>query len=526
MAGSVYLVGAGPGDPKLITLRGLECLRSAEVVVYDRLASPHLLEHVQSSAELIFVGKEPGRRTMSQDQINRVLVEQALAGKSVVRLKGGDPYVFGRGGEEGLALSAAGVPFEVVPGVTSAIAAPSFAGIPVTHRGLASSFTVVTGHEDESAESSARDWRALASGAETLVFLMGVEHLQDIADNLLDAGRSPDEPTAVVRWGTTPEQEVLVGSLGDIAVRVEEVGIRPPAVLVVGEVVRLCEQLDWRARLPLAGVRVLVTRARGQASQLSGKLVELGATPIEYPVIEIRPVEDPTELDAALDGLGRFGWVVFTSANGVEAVFERLSATGRDSRAFGGSRVCAIGPGTAAALRSRGIHADWIPRQFLSNAIVADFRDYDLVGANVLLARADIAPPGLADGLRAQGARVTDVPAYRTVPAESSRHRVIGALEAGQIDVVTLTSSSTARNLVEGLGGRLDLLRDVTMACIGPVTASTARDLGLNVDILAAEHTIDGLVAALVDRRDVIHGVQSRRAPAVMNRAPTIDGAR
>jgi len=496
MLGRVYLVGAGPGDPKLITLRGLECLERAEVVVYDRLAAPELLDRVPA-AERIFVGKRPGRHTMTQDEINAVLVEQARAGRRVVRLKGGDPFVFGRGGDEGIALDAAGVSFEVVAGVTSAIAGPSFAGIPVTHRGVASSFAVVTGHEDPTKDGSQIRWDALARGVDTLVFLMGVEHLGEIIANLRRAGRPAEEPVAAIRWATTPEQQVVVGTLVDIEERVQEMGLRAPAVLVVGPVVGLRACLDWRSRLPLAGLRVLVTRARHQASQLSSRLIELGATPIEYPTIEIHAVDDPSVFDAALARIACFGWVVFTSANGVEAVFERLALAGRDARVFGRSKVCAIGPSTADALRKRGIIADWMPQEFLTDAIVAGFRQLDVRGVEVLLARADIAPPALAAGLREQGAVVTEVAAYRTAPAEESRGRLVTLLEQCRIDVVTLTSSSTVRNLIDGLGDRRKLLDGVALACIGPVTAATARELGLGVDLVADEHTIDGLARAL-----------------------------
>jgi uroporphyrinogen III methyltransferase/synthase len=497
--GRVFLVGAGPGDLKLLTLRGLECLEQADVVVYDRLASAELIERAKPSAERVYVGKGPGRHTMTQDEINRLLVERASSGRVVVRLKGGDPYVFGRGGEEGLALAAAGVPFEVVPGVTSAIAGPSFAGIPITHRGIATSFTVATGHEDPTKAESGIRWRELALGADTLVFLMGVEYLDHIVARLREAGRPTDEPAAAIRWATTPEQEVVTGTLGDIAQRVRSAGLRPPAVLVVGRVVALRPQLDWRARLPLAGLRVLVTRARQQASQLSARLVDLGASPIEYPTIEIRPADDPRALDEALARLARFGWVIFTSTNGVESFFARLAANGRDARALGACRVAAIGPSTAAALRAHGIRADWIPDRFLTDGILEGFRQFELRDVDVLLARADIAPPALADGLRAQGTRVTEVTAYRTVPADASRDRLLDALERRAVDVVTLTSSSTVRNLVDGLGGRLDLLEGVTIACIGPITAATAAKLGLTVDVQAEEHTIDGLVAALVE---------------------------
>lgn len=495
--GKVFLVGAGPGDPRLMTVRGVECLRLAQVVVYDRLASPELLGHAPPDAERVFVGKGPRQHTLSQDEINALLVERGQAGKVVVRLKGGDPYVFGRGGEEALALDAAGVPFEVVPGITSAIAGPSWAGIPVTHRNVASSFAVVTGHEDPSKPDSAIRWAGLANGPDTLIFLMGVENLAPIVENLRRHGRPPDEPVAAIRWATTPEQEVVAGTLDTIVARVREADLRPPAVLVVGKVAELRASLDWRARLPLAGRRVLVTRARQQASALSARLIELGGVPLEYPTIEIRPVEDPGPFDAALADLGRFAWIVFTSTNGVDAFWERLGALGRDSRALAGLQICAIGPSTAAALADRGIVADWMPREFVTHSILDGFRAYDLRGAEVLLARADIAPPLLADGLREQGATVTEVTAYRTVPSAESRDRLLAALEARRIDVVTLTSSSTARNLVEGIGGRLELLAGLTVASIGPVTSTTARSLGLTVDVEADVHTIDGLVDAL-----------------------------
>lgn len=498
--GKVYLVGAGPGDPRLITLRGVECLRAAEVVVYDRLASPDLLEHAPADAERIFVGKGPRQHTMSQDEINALLVDRGLAGKVVVRLKGGDPYVFGRGGEEGLALAEAGVPFEVVPGITSSIAGPAFAGIPVTHRNVASSFAVVTGHEDPTKDGSAIRWAGLANGPDTLVFLMGVEHLESIVQHLRKHGRPADEPVAAIRWATTPAQEVVVGTLGSIVQRVREAGLRPPAVLVVGQVVGLHDALDWRSRLPLAGKRVLVTRARQQASALSSRLVELGAVPLEYPTIEIRPVEDTRPFDEAVDDLSRYAWIVFTSTNGVDAFWERLTERGKDSRALATVQVCAIGPSTAAALERYGIVADWLPREFVTDSILDGFRAYDLSGARVLLARADIAPPALADGLEAQGALVDEVTAYRTVPSAESRERLLTALQERQIDVVTLTSSSTARNLVGGIGGRLELLEGLTIASIGPVTSRTARELGLQVSVEAKVHTIDGLVDALLDR--------------------------
>jgi uroporphyrinogen III methyltransferase/synthase len=327
---------------------------------------------------------------------------------------------------------------------------------------------------------------------------MGVENLESIVDSLRRHGRPAEQPAAAIRWATTPDQEVVAGTLGDIVARVQAAGLRPPAVLVVGDVVGLRESLDWRARLPLAGLRVLVTRARQQASALSARLIELGAVPLEYPTIEIRPSDDPAPFDAAIADVGQFAWLFFTSTNGVDAFWERLLASGHDSRALAPCKVCAIGPSTAAALAARGITADRLPTEFVTSSVLESFRDDDLRGARVLLARADIAPPLLADGLREQGAVVTEVAAYRTVPSPESRERLLAALEHRDVDVVTLTSSSTARNLVEGIGGRLDLLAGLTIASIGPVTSKTARDLGLTVDVEAAVHTIPGLLDALV----------------------------
>ncbi len=495
--GMVALVGAGPGHPGLLTLRGAELLAQADVVVYDRLAAPELLAHAPASAERIFVGKVAGRHAMSQEAINALLVRSGLEGKRVVRLKGGDPFVFGRGGEEALALAAAGVPFEVVPGVTSAIAAPAFAGIPVTHRELASSVAIITGHEDPTKPASAVDWARLAHAADTLVILMGVERLAELANELVRQGRSPEQPAAVVEWGTTPRQRVVTASLAEIAAAAQAAGLAPPAVLVVGEVVRLREQLDWFRRGPLAGLRVLVTRARDQASHLSRLLAERGAIPIEFPAIEIRWLEDPAPLDQAIAQLARYDWVILTSANGVAALFQRLDALALDARAFHHARLCAIGPATAAALAARGLRADWVPRDYLTAAIVAGFAERGVAGQRLLLPRADIADPNLALGLRQLGAEVDEVTAYHTVPATEDAATLAELLEEGQLDIATFASSSTVRNLCAALGPRQALLDRVRTVCIGPVTAQAARELGVHVDAVADVHTVDGLVEAV-----------------------------
>lgn len=498
-AGKVSLVGAGPGDPGLITIKGLERLRQAEVVIYDRLLNPQLLGHVQAEAELIYVGKRVGAHTVTQDEINGLLVERAKAGKTVVRLKGGDPFVFGRGGEEILLLVEAGIPFEVVPGVTSAVAAPAYAGIPVTHRGYASSFAVITGHEDPAKSDSSIRWEHLATATDTLVFLMGVENLSLIVEQLVAHGRPASTPIALVRWGTWPQQETVEGTLGDILRRLEGRDFGPPAVALVGEVVRLREQLRWFDRRPLYDKTVLVTRSRDQASQLSQLLTDLGARALEAPTIEIREPEDYRPLDDALRRLSGYGWIVFTSANGAEAVWRRLKVLGLDARALAGVQIAAIGPATALVLETHGIAADLVPQQYLSQAVAEALAQRGLLGARVLLPRTDLAGEDLAGALAQHGAQVDQVVAYRTVQAPALEPETLALLRQGKVDIVTFTSSSTVKHLVALLQGETALLEHSTIACIGPVTAKTARELGLRVDIVAQEHTVPGLVAAMVE---------------------------
>ncbi len=505
--GKVYLVGAGPGDPGLITVAGLDRIREADVIVYDRLVSARLLEHARQDAELIYVGKVPGAEDgHDQESINRTLIEQAQLGRTVVRLKGGDPFVFGRGGEEAEALRAAGIPFEVVPGVTSAVAVPAYAGIPVTHRGVASSFAVITGHEEPGKAETAIDWAHLATATDTLVFLMGVRNLPDIVARLTKHGRSPQTPVAVIQRGTTPEQRTVTGTLADIVSRVEEAGLRPPAITVVGEVVRLRKTLSWFEDRPLFGKRVLITRTRRQAGNLARLLADEGAIPVELPSIEIEPIEDIERVNLAIETLANskqqtassYTWVVFTSANAVELFFEQLAERGLDARAFSGARIAAIGPATAQSLAVRGLRADAVPGEYVAEAVVEALRGQIAAGDRVLLPRAESARAELVRGLEAMGAAVDEVPIYRAaVPSEASPE-VLAELREGRIDVVTFTSSSTVRNLVAMLGDASALERPL-IACIGPVTAKTARELGLRVDVMAEEYTVEGLVAALVD---------------------------
>lgn len=498
-SGYVSLIGAGPGDPGLLTLRGAEALASADVVVYDYLANPALLVHAPAGAERIYVGKKAGCHTLSQEEINALLVERGLAGQRVARLKGGDPFVFGRGGEEALALVEAGIAFEVVPGITSAVAAPAYAGIPVTHRGLASSFAVITGHEDPNKEETALNWSRLATGVDTLVFLMGVGNLPQIVEQMVDHGRPADTPVALVRWGTLPDQQTVTGTLANITGRVEAAGLGPPAVTIVGPVAGLREDLRWFEDRPLFGQRVLVTRTRQQASALSTRLRALGAEAIEMPTIEIAPPEDWAPLDSAMADLPGYDWIIFTSVNGVASFWERLIQACLDARALHGVRLAAVGPATAAALEGHGLQADYVPGEYVAEAIASGLGNVQ--GLRVLLPRADIARPALADLLRQAGAEVVEVAAYRTLRPHISTGELRGLLAS--ITVATFTSSSTVRNLASmAHDADIDLsqvLSDVIVACIGPITDDTAREMGLTVNIVAEEYTIEGLVQAVVD---------------------------
>ena len=495
--GAVYLVGAGPGDPGLITARGAELLREADVVVYDRLVSPAVLA-LAANAELVYVGKEPDTPSEFQTFINEQLVAAASAGKTVVRLKGGDPFVFGRGGEEAMALAEAGVRFEVVPGITSAIAVPAYAGVPVTHRDIAAAFTVVTGSEDPAKPDPQVDWKALANVGGTIVVLMGWRNLPAIVQALLAEGRSPNTPVAVTQWGTLPNQHTVSGTLADIVEKGNEAGITSPVVTVIGETAALRPALRWFDRTPLFGKRVLVTRSRTQAGTLSALLAAHGAEAVELPTIAVEPLSDAPALDAVLAELGSFDWVIFTSTNGVDAVFERLAAARKDTRAFASVRVAAIGPATATALAARGITADLMPAAYSSRSVASSFAALDIRDARILLPRADIAPPTLPDGLRQMGAQVTDVSAYHTaIPADAAA-AAKETLTSGTIDAVTFTSSSTVRNLVSMLGDAA-LINGCKVVSIGPVTSKTASELGVRVDREAAMHTVPGVADAVLE---------------------------
>jgi uroporphyrinogen III methyltransferase/synthase len=492
-AGVVYLVGAGPGDPGLITVRGLELIASAEVILYDRLAPAQLLRGARPDAELVYVGKKPGEPAVEQAETERLMVEAGREGRSVVRLKGGDPFVFGRGGEEGETLAAAGIDFEVVPGITAGIAAPAYAGIPVTHRDDASAVAFVTGHEDPEKATSALDWEALARFPGTLVLYMGIKRLADNAAALIEAGRDPDEPAAAVERGTQPGQRSVVASLGTIAAAVEREGIGAPAVIVVGPVAARSEQLAWLERRPLHGRRIVVTRARAQASGLAARLRGLGAEVVELPAIRIEARIDAEEVRRAVNDLHTYALVCLTSPNGVTLLFEAIDAAGLDARALASATVAAIGPGTAAALAEHGIRADIVPERFVAEALVEALAEVPVQGKPVLVARAAEARDVLPDALSERGAKVDVVALYETVaePPEPD------AVEAAQgADYLTFTSSSTVRNLVGALNGQLP--REARVVSIGPVTSEAAREAGLEVAVEAERHDVDGLVDALL----------------------------
>jgi uroporphyrinogen III methyltransferase/synthase len=498
--GLVYLIGAGPGDPGLITVRGRECIALADVVMYDYLANERLLEYARPGAELIYAGKVGGAHNREQAHINELLVTKARAGKVVARLKGGDPFVFGRGGEECEALVEAGIPFQIVPGVTAGIGAAAYAGIPLTHRDVTTSVAFVTGHEHPAKDSSEIDWERLSLGSGTVVFYMGVKNLPVITRNLIDHGRPADTPVALIRWGTRPEQQILIGTLADIAEQARRANFKAPAITVVGEVVRLRDRLRWFDNRPLFGRSILVTRAADQAGEFSGMLEALGAQVYECPTIQLVPPENSAELDAALAGLAGFAWVVFTSVNAVQHCFTRLAALGLDSRAFGSSRVCAVGPRTAAALAPFGIRPDLVPADYKAEGVVAEFGRLQLAGQRVLFPRADKARELIPQALTAMGATVVAPVAYRNILPDGLPPAALLALEERRVDCVTFTSSSTAENLAALLGENrfLHLLEGVTVAAIGPVTARTCRELGLEVRLEPQEYTLAAMTAEIV----------------------------
>lgn len=496
--GYVYLVGAGPGDIGLITVKGLECIKRADVIVYDRLANPRLLSYAKSDAKYIYVGKTPDHHTLKQEEINQVLVDEATKGNIVTRLKGGDPYVFGRGGEEGETLKDAGISFEVVPGITSAIAVPSYAGIPVTHRHLTSTFTVITGHEDPMKASSQINWSRLAEDPGTLIFLMGVGHLSQIVQQLITNGKSDETPIALIRWGTRPEQQVVVGTLATIVEDVARAGLTSPAIIIVGDVVKMRNTLSWFEHKPLFGQRILVTRAREQASVFSNMIEEAGGEAWEAPTIAIDSAADTDELKKAVYEAGAYDWIIFTSVNGVNAFFDCMRDNKLDIRSLGGAKICAIGPKTKEALEAKGLLVEAMPEKFVAESVIECLKPLLSPGERILLPRSDLARKVLVDTLEEMGMHVDEVVAYHTVKVNRFDNEIIEKIKDKSIHVVTFTSSSTVKNFMELIGDKT-ILEGIKLASIGPVTTKTLKDFGLTPDIEAVDYTIQGLFNAIVE---------------------------
>jgi len=503
--GKVYLIGAGPGDPGLITVRGRYLLEKAEVVVYDYLASSKLLKFVPEDAQLVYAGKRGGvKHTHTQEEINRMLVDFALAGKIVVRLKGGDPFIFGRGGEEVETLAANNIPFEVVPGVTSATAAATYAGIPITHRDYTASVAFLTGHEDPTKPDSNIDWSKIATGIGTIVVYMGIKNLPIIVRNLIDNGRSAQTPVAVVRWASTPEQRSVVGTLETIAGIVAQADIKPPALIVIGDVVNLRSKIDWFEKRPLFGKRIIVTRTRDQASELVAGLEEAGANCYECSTINIKPADSYEVLDDELERIDEYHWILFTSLNGVKYFFEQLYAKGMDARDMKGPAIGVVGKSTADFLLSYGVNADLIPPTFTGEGLAQSLLDQGVEGRNILIPRAKTGREILPETLRGAGAQVTVAHVYQNVPPQGRRDELRAELESGTVDMVTFTSSSTVRNFLTMVDAQnqdelLNLMQGVKIAAIGPITAKTVSDSGLQVDIQPEKYTIPEMVCSIID---------------------------
>ena len=506
--GIVYLVGAGPGDIGLLTVKGMRCLQKAEVVIYDFHLNAQILNYIDHNAEFIYAGKRGGHHTMTQDEINAAILEKAREGKIVCRLKGGDPFVFGRGGEEAQVLAKEGIAFEVVPGVSSSVAAPAYAGIPLTHRLYSSSFAVIPGYEDTTKGESSIDWAKLSTGVGTLVFLMAVKNIELLTEKLIENGRSPETPVAVIRWGTRPDQKTLISTLKDIAKLVREKDIRPPAVTIVGDVVNLRKELNWYEKKPMFGHRVLVTREHSGGFEL---LEELGAEVIQFPTIEIVPPENWDELDSAIDTIERYDWLIFTSSNGVKYFFSRLFEKGRDIRELKGLKICAIGEKTAASIGKFGIRVDLIPESFNAEGLIeALLKEVEkekltvnshecLKGIRFLLPRAEVAREILPDKVRELGGTI-DVPvAYRAVKPDMHGKRLRRFLKEGRITIATFTSAATFNNFREILREEADeLLKGVAIAVIGPVTARAIEKAGLKVTIMPQESTVEAMTDEII----------------------------
>lgn len=499
-SGIVYLIGAGPGDPGLLTLKGKRCIERADVLVYDHLVSDKLLEFAKDGAEKIYVGKIAGKHSMPQEKINSLLVSKAKEGKVVARLKGGDPFIFGRGGEEAMELSNNDIPFEVVPGVSAATSVPAYAGIPLTHRDFNSSIALITGHEDISKGGSKVEWKGISKCIENLIFFMGVKNLPNIVKNLIEHGRSPDTPIAVIRWGTTPLQETVVGDLKNIVEKVKEREIKPPAIIVVGGVVALREKLNWFEKKLLFGKRILITRQKEQAEDFVRLIEDAGAIPVEFPVIETVPPYSWDALDNSIKGLDKYKWIIFTSANGVRFFMERLKFNGKDIRELKGIKICAIGPKTASSVESLGIKVDIMPEEYIAEGVINEMLKIGIKGQKILLPRAALARDILPQKIEKMGAKIDVVDAYKTVKPAARVKEIKELFKKGGVDVITFTSSSTVKNFMSYFDAHeKGMIKDAIIASIGPITAKTVEEFGFKSDIVADEYTIERFVEKIIE---------------------------
>ncbi len=494
--GKVVLIGAGPGDVGLLTLNGKHWLQKADVVLYDHLVNPEMIRFTKKSAEMIYVGKKGGIASMEQERINRLLISKAHEDKIVVRLKGGDPFIFGRGGEEIQAIQAAGIPFIIVPGVTSVTGVAAYVGIPLTHRHLSSTLSIITGSNEKNQGDIHIDWEKIASRSGTLVFLMGARKLPQIVEKLIHFGKNPDTPIAIVQWGTTARQKTWIGTLGTIVEISAKDKILPPALTIIGEVVNLKSTIEWYEKLPLFGKTIVVTRKGDQANSMIDRLHELGAEPFFFPVIETIAPDDWTPLDNALKTLSKYDGLIFTSVNGVRFFAERIKAVEQDIRELKGVRIFTIGPKTAEAVRDLGIRVDVVPENFVAESLIASMKN--IKGQRFLIPRATVAREILPEQLRKMGAIVDVAPAYQTVLPSQPVDTLEKRLKEGSIDVITFTSSSTVTNFLTLIGKKLlPEIKKVTIACIGPITAKTAKEAGLNVEIMPEQYTVSSLMDAI-----------------------------
>ncbi len=499
MAGKVYIIGAGPGDHKLITFKAAECIGKADVIVYDRLVNKRVLKFAKKDAELVYAGKSAGLHSMSQDEINDILVKKAKEGKIVARVKGGDPFLFGRGGEEAECSRENGIEFEVVPGITSAVAVPAYAGIPVTHRDYCSSLHIITGHETPDKDGSKLDYEVLAKLEGTLVFLMGLKNLKKISESLIKYGKDKNNPVAVIEKGTTTEQKIVEGTLETIVQNCESAEISSPAVIVIGAVADLKEKLGWFPKGKLAGKKVLVTRPEEQADSFVQKIEELGGNALEVPVITIDEYDDYTELDKALDNIKDYSWLAFTSSNGVRVFFKRLKERRLDIRILHNIKICAIGTSTASELYNLGLNVEYIPDEYTTAALLEGLRKLLKQGEKLLLARAYVEDDEFVKGLNELKIEYKNVPVYRAVTNWAAKDEMLQILKERDLDFITFTSPSTVRSFVEIMGnGNIDILKEAKVVCIGPVTAKAAGEHGFKIDGVADVHTIDGLLDKMV----------------------------